>query len=261
MSNDPHHSPEMDEGTRRELVQLADGKLGGSRRAALEARVANSPDLAAGLRRQLVAATALRSLELGAPVGLRDRLERERQTAKPPPRRFVALGGFATAAAAAALLLFTFLPTGGGEQTLHEATQLAARPATQATGPAVASNPKLLAKSGDGVAFPNLEGEFGWRPAGSRSDELDGREATTVYYERGERRIGYTILAGEAIEPPPDSRTTRIAGVDFSGYREEGMQAVTWQRQGRTCVLAGRGVSEAELVELASWPGKGAVTF
>jgi hypothetical protein len=39
--------------------------------------------------------------------------------------------------------------------------------------------------------------EFGWRQVGSRMDPLDGRRAETVFYERGHRRIAYTIVSGE----------------------------------------------------------------
>lgn len=111
------------------------------------------------------------------------------------------------------------------------------------------------------MPFPNLEAEFGWRQAGDRGDELDGRRTRTVFYERGGRRIGYTILAGAPVDPPRGSRTQRIDGVAFAATREGGRRIVTWLRDGHTCVLAGRGVSQAELVELASWTGKGSVPF
>jgi hypothetical protein len=36
---------------------------------------------------------------------------------------------------------------------------------------------------------------------------------------------------------------------------------VTWLRDGRSCVLSGRGVSDEELLTLASWTGRGSVPF
>ena len=36
---------------------------------------------------------------------------------------------------------------------------------------------------------------------------------------------------------------------------------MTWERDGRTCVLTGMGVPAGTLVKLAAWKGKGAVDF
>ena len=41
----------------------------------------------------------------------------------------------------------------------------------------------------------------------------------------------------------------------------DGEPAVTWLRGGHTCVLAGQGVPEDTLLELAAWKGDGAVAF
>ncbi|HEX5609751.1 MAG TPA: hypothetical protein VFX45_06645 [Solirubrobacterales bacterium] len=263
MTDDRHDTAEIDERTERELTQLADGRLRGPKRLALEARISAEPQLAAALERQRVAAVALRTLELEVPAALRARVEAERRRKSAPARRrrLTIAGGLATATAAAALLAVMVLPTGSGEPSVDEAARLAASPATQATVAVDQSNPKLLVAASDGVPFPNLEGEFGWREAGARGDDLDGRHARTVFYERGGRRISYTIVAGEAIEQPPGARTRTIKGVEFASFEADGTRAVTWQRQGHTCVLASRDVSDEKLVELASWTGKGSVPF
>jgi hypothetical protein len=262
--NDPRSGKdEFDERTLRELTQLADGTLSGARRTALEERVRSSPELSAALERQRTAVAALRGLDVAAPAGLRARIEAERARPSAPVRRrrLSIAGGIAAAAAAAALVAVLVLPTGSGGPSVVEAAQLSDLPATQASVPVDPSNPKLLAASGDGVPFPNFEGEFGYREAGARSDELDGRETKTVYYERGGKRIGYTIVSGEALPWPGDARKTELNGVELRSTADGEKRIVTWLRDGRTCVLSGNEVSDAELLELASWKGEGSVPF
>ena len=263
MNGDPSHN-EIDERTERELAALADGRLDQPQRDALEARIASSPALAAALERQRTGLAALRALEpAGAPLALRERIEAERASPSRPvrKRRLQAFGALAGAAAAAALVITLVLPSGGAGPSVVEASALSELPAEQ---PAVAvdpANPKLLEASQSGVPFPNFEALFGWRQAGSRTDELDGRETTTVFYEKGGRRIGYTILSGDAIDPPDDAVPTNLNDVALDSLSEGERQIVTWLREGKTCVLAGDGVSDKELLELASWKGEGDVPF
>ena len=263
MTDPRSRKDELDERTRRELTQLADGTLSGARRTALEERIRTSPELTAALERQGTAVAALRGIDLPAPSGLRARIEaeRERPSAHLRRRRLSIAGGLAAAAAAAALVAVLVLPTGSGGPSVVEAAQLSDLPATQASVPVDPSNPKVLAASADGVPFPNLEGEFGWREAGARSDELDGREAKTVYYERGGKRIGYTIVSGKAIDPPDGAAKHELNGVALSTTDDGPKRIVTWLRGGRTCVMSGDEVSTAELLELASWKGEGSVPF
>ena len=261
-----HHSHnEIDERAERQLAALADGALGDRERAAIEARVRESPELAAALERQRASVAALGALrgELAAPAGLRARIEAERsRPSAPVRRRRLAFGGaLAGAAAAVALAAVLILPSGAGGPTVVEASRLAELPASVPTVPVDPANPKLLASSVDGVPFPSLEGEFGWRQAGERSDELDGRDTKTVFYERRGQRIGYTILSGDAIDPPEGSTPTTVNDVALNSTSEGGREIVTWLREGRTCVLSGEGVSREQLLELASWKGEGAVPF
>jgi hypothetical protein len=254
---------DLDERTQRELTQLADGTLGGAKRTALEERIETSPELAAALERQRSAVTALSEIDLPAPSGLRAQIDSERRRPSAPVRRrrLEIAGGLAGIAAAAALVALLVLPTGSGGPSVVEAAQLSDLPATQDSVPVDRSNPKLLAASGDGVPFPNLAGEFGYREAGARSDELDGRETKTVFYERGGKRIGYTIVSGKAIDPPDGAAKTELNGVALASTSDGPKRIVTWLRGGRTCVLSGDGVSTAELLELASWKGEGSVPF
>src|ERR687897_211549 len=114
---------ELDERTRRELAQLADGTLSGAKRDALEERIRTSPALAAALERQRTAVAALRGLEVTAPAGLRERIEAERRRPRATlrRRRFALAGGLAAAAATTALAAALVLPTGSGGPSVVEA--------------------------------------------------------------------------------------------------------------------------------------------
>ncbi len=91
-----------DEGRIREaeLAALADGSLAPERRAALEERVAASPDLADRLAEQERAVSLARSAaaEVEAPAALRARIEAQRRSrSMRRPRRFVLAGAAVTA--------------------------------------------------------------------------------------------------------------------------------------------------------------------
>ncbi|HEY3192755.1 MAG TPA: hypothetical protein VGJ61_08235 [Solirubrobacterales bacterium] len=261
MNRDQPHS-ELDERTRRQLASLADGSLQGHERAELEARLAASPTLRAALERQRAGSAALRGLQLGAPHSLRARVEAARAAPRRRTRRRPRLiaGTLAGAAAAAALVTVLLLPSGAGGPTVVEAARLSERPATGSVAVAP-SNPKLLAADVEGVPYPNWSEEFGWRQAGIRSDRLGDRDASTVFYERGGRRIAYTIVSGDGIHAPGGARTTVRNGVNLHSLDEGGRRIVTWWRDGRTCVLSSTGVGDRELLRLASWKGDGAVPF
>jgi anti-sigma-K factor RskA len=89
-----------------ELAALADGSLAPDRRDPLEARVAESSELADRLAEQQYAVALARSVagEVEAPVRLRARIEEQTRAARAPERRRLALFGAAAAALAAAAL-------------------------------------------------------------------------------------------------------------------------------------------------------------
>jgi hypothetical protein len=257
-----HEQPELDEQTIHELAQLADGSLGGWERAELEARVAHSPTLRAALERQRAGAGALRGLDLQPRPSLRERIATE---SAPAPRRArgrrLRIGGaLAGAAALIVLAAVLILPSGGANPTVVETAQLADRPATGTVG-VDPSNERLLAASVEGVPFPNWRREFGWHQAGTRSDELGGRTARTVFYENGGRRAAYTIVSGKGIPPPGGSTPATSNGVHVHSLADGGRRAVTWWRDGRTCVLSSADVGSRKLIQLATWKGDGAVPF
>jgi hypothetical protein len=166
----------------------------------------------------------------------------------------------ASAVAAAAALALIVLPA--GEPSVDDAAALAARSAADPAPTTQEGQPTLLATSFEGLAYPDWAREFGWRAVGERSDELEGRSTRTVFYENEEgRRIGYTIVSGEPLEPPSGGERSTIDGVEFETFAVDSTNGVTWLRDGHSCVLAGGGVERSTLLELAAWKGDGAVTF
>jgi anti-sigma factor RsiW len=132
-----------------------------------------------------------------------------------------------------------------------EAAQLAARPPTAPAPRSGDAAGTSLALDVDGVAFPDLLRAFGWRTVGVRHDRVDGRDATVVHYEKGARRIAYVIVAGSGLARPSGDETTRD-GVPYQTLQVNGRTAVTWRRDGRTCILIG-GAPRDELLALASY--------
>jgi hypothetical protein len=111
-----------------ELAALADGSLAPERRAALEARVAESSELADRLSEQERALTLTRSAaaEVEAPASLRARIDAERRARSAPrPRRFVLAGAAATAAAAVAAVVIGLTVFGSGTSGQHYEAALA----------------------------------------------------------------------------------------------------------------------------------------
>ena len=233
--------------------------MSGRRRAQLLAEIGRSPELAGRFEKQRRAVGALRSVDERAPAWLRARVEPERKRRR--SAFSLPLAGGLAAGAAFALILALVLPGGAGGPTVVEAAELAEQSAAApAPGPDPAE-PKLLDAQAAGLAFPAWAKEFGWRATGRRVDELDGRRAVTVFYEKDGRRIGYTIISGEPIEPPEEARRAAREGTVLHGLTADGRVIVTWLRGGTTCVLSGSGVAADVLFDLAAWKGKGAVGF
>ena len=102
-----------------ELAALADGSLAPERRAALEARVAASPELADRLGEQqravALAQNALNGVE--APAALRARIEAQRRGRRVrAPRRLVLIGAPAIAALAVGVGVVVFASGSSGER-------------------------------------------------------------------------------------------------------------------------------------------------
>ncbi len=122
----PMRRPREDEAGGQEIAELAalaDGSLAPDRRAALEARVAASPELADRLAEQRRAVALARSaaVEVEAPAALRARIEARRPARRPArPRRLVLVGAVATAVLAVAVGL-AVLDSGTSGERFHAA--------------------------------------------------------------------------------------------------------------------------------------------
>lgn len=238
-----------------ELCALADGTLPAERRAAVEARVAASPELQELVARQRRAVAATRALaNEPAPKSLRAEVEARLRARDSRRGRAWLLPrlGVAGAVAVAVAVVAVVLSGGPAGPTVADAAQLAARPATGPPPPGSGDGGTQLALEVEGVAFPDLLRSFGWRPVGLRRDELDGRDATTVFYAKGARRIAYVIVGGPGLPRPSEAQGSTRGGVLFQTLRVDGRLAVTWRRAGRTCVLIGAAPRD-ELLAVANY--------
>jgi len=204
----------------------------------------------------------IRAVDVSAPDGLHRRVQamvgpRERSNAELIRSRLRPT--LAAMVIAAALGVTIALVSGGGTQspsvsqaaalTLHAATL----PAPRQSG----ANSAQLDAAVDGVAFPYWEEPLGWRASGARTDTIGGRSIKTVFYAGAHgARIGYAIVAGT---PAPSVRGGTLlwrGGVPYRLLHVHGAPVVVWTRDGRLCVLSGRGVDGATLLRLASWEGR-----
>ena len=246
----------------RDLSALADGSLPEERRAATEAKVAASPELAAIVADQREAVEAVRATLPLAPDRLRARVHAMGAKSRPTHRRWLMpAGGLAAAAAAVAAALVLAIGGNAAAPTVADAAALTVRPAV-ASAPAPEQSRPLLEASVGGIAFPDWAAAFGWRAVGQRTDKLDGRHTVTVFYAKGSKRIGYTIVDGTALAWPDGARQTIRRGTDVRSIELSGRTVVTWRRDGHSCVMsAGKGVSRSELVTLAAWRDGGSLVY
>ena len=243
-----------------EISALADDTIDPVRRAAVEARIAASPELTALYERERRVVLALRQARSAdrAPERLRARIDAARPTrATASRRRFAYSGGLAGALAAIALALVLALPSGGpGAPSVADAAALAARGAIAPAPAPDPSNPAArLNQSVGAVYFPNWTSFLHWQAVGERTDRLSGRTAVTVYYVwdgSPAARIAYTIVSGPALAEPAWQRTWRD-GVELRTLTSDGRLVVSWRRSGDTCVLSGSGVTADVLQTLAAW--------
>ena len=145
------------------------------------------------------------------------------------------------------------LGSGGAGLTLAQAATLANRPAVAAVTQPREDQVTLPHLRGAGLPFPYWDDRFHWRATGSRTDRVDGRTLTTVFYRRGEQTVAYTIVSGAALTVATGTRIGTLS----AGERH----VVTWLRRGHTCVLSGRGVPFTSLIRLAEWRGHGRIPY
>jgi hypothetical protein len=176
------------------------------------------------------------------------------------PGRLALAGAVAITTLAAVLVL----ALGVGSQsapTVAEAATLATRAATAPSPLPDAAHPTLTRASFAGVRYPDWKDRFGWRLAGQRTDAIDGRTTRTVFYRHTHHRIGYTVVSGKPLKRPGHAQRFVVNGLQMLAYKDGRRDVVTFERNGRTCILAGVVHRRSTLVKLASWKADGAIAF
>jgi hypothetical protein len=207
---------------------------------------------------------ALRALdEVRAPDALRLAVadavaaaERRHAARRRPLARLGALRPPAFAAAgmalavAIALVVVIVSTSGTGAPTVQQVADVALRPPV-AAAPAARPGGELLTAHVDAIVYPTWA-RVGWHAVGMRTDTVGGHALRTVFYADAQgRRIGYAIA--DAALPVDGGRVVVRRGAQLRVLTRGGAEVVTWRRDGHTCILAGRGVDVARLVQLASY--------
>jgi hypothetical protein len=177
-----------------ELAALADGSLAPERRAALEARVAASSELAERLAEQQRAVTLARSAaaEVEAPAALRARVETQRPVRRVRPRRLVLIGAPAIAALAVGIGVVVFGSSTSSERfhAALAATELVPGAKGDATLTKTASGWRIEL---DATGLPRL--------AGGRFYEAWLRNAAGVLVPIGTFNEGRTVTLWAGVSP------------------------------------------------------------
>jgi hypothetical protein len=241
----------------QDLAALADGSLPAERAKQVEQRILASPEHTHQLAEQRRVIELLRSSEVTAPDSLhrtiRGRLANSRHGRSRIARRWT-LAAAAGLAIVAVLAITLALNTDSPEApTVLQASRLALRPATEPSPAENTHNRRLLTSSVDGIAYPYWGKRFGFKTDGARKDRLGGRAVMTVFYSNAKsQRIGYSIVAGSALDIPA-GKTWKWSGVSFQVVSATDTTIVTWRRGGHTCILPSQGVASQTLLHLASW--------
>jgi hypothetical protein len=273
--------PDVDAALAADLAALADGSLDAAVRAEVQERVGSSPEIDTLLDEQRRALSLLASAgDVQAPEALHARVEElasrrrwsawgapaRKEGSAPAPRqgRRAGVAAAVLATVAAALAIGLVVGSGGSSgPTLGEYAALGSLPATAGAPHKLPGARSLLAAHVEGVPFPYWEDRFGWRASGVRSDKLDGRAVTTVFYGGHDgSHVAYSIVAGT---PPPLSGGSGAArggaavwrgGVRYWIQNVDGRSTIVWLRNGRRCIISGYDLSPRALLALASWNGE-----
>jgi hypothetical protein len=167
------------------------------------------------------------------------------------------LGGLLAAAGAVAAVLVVLglfagriLDDGSSAPDVRTVAPVALRAPT-APAPAARPGGELLAAHAGPIAFPTWT-RAGWQAVGARRDTIRGHDVRTVFYaDAAGRRIGYAIA--DADLPVSGGRLVTRHGAQLRVLDRGATAIVTWRRDGRTCVLAGRDVPVGRLLTLASY--------
>jgi hypothetical protein len=205
----------------------------------------------------------VRAIDVRAPESLhrqvekmvadRSRGERAGRPARPRSRGLAPrLAGAMIVLVAVGIAIVAGVGGGSSALSIRQASRLTLRAATTPAPGQSTGNANNLTLAVDDVAFPYWEDRFGWRATGARSDTLDGRAVTTVFYSdaRG-HRIGYAIVSGAGAQALSGGTLVMRGRTPYRLLSEDGLPVVSWLRAGHLCVVSGRGVSQATLLRLA----------
>jgi hypothetical protein len=212
------------------------------------------------LARKGEALIAAAAADVRAPQSLREAIERDREhaaaRARTPFWRRHRWGLAAASAAAAALVVGAItLETGNNTEPSLTGVYTAARfDPTEAAPRRLGGEPPVLDAQVGNLAFPDWEKSFGWKAVGRREDELSGRVVTTVFYRNPDgARLGYAVVAGDALGGNPPGREVTRKGKTYNVAPSGERTIVTWTQQGQTCVIvAPSTVPRSSLVALAA---------
>jgi hypothetical protein len=194
-----------------------------------------------------------------APHALRTRIEAERE--RTLVRRMVVkrmkLSGVLAGCAAVLGAGVALLAPAHGAPSALDAAALAERGATAAAPRVSSSQEHLLAVAVGGVPFPRWQERFPWKPSGQRTDELNGRQTLTVFYdgvrEAPHVRLGYTIVDGAPLAWPDGTKVVTANQVDVHLLHRDGRVMAFWRAHGHTCVISAPDtVPDDRMVALAS---------
>jgi hypothetical protein len=213
------------------------------------------------LAREGEALISAATADVHAPQSLREAIERDRQRAAVRARApfwrrhrwgVVAAGTAAAALAAVALAL----ETGGdnGDPSLDKVYATAQLNPTSAAPAVAGGEPPVLDANVGALEFPDWREKFGWKAVGRRESDLAGRRVTTVFYRNAEgARLGYAVVAGDALGGNPAGRPVEHKGKTYDVARGDERTIVTWTQQGHTCaIVAPSEVPQSTLVDLAA---------
>lgn len=195
---------------------------------------------------EIGAAIRDRTADVRAPDELRARVAAQRAGRTRSNRRSAA------ATVAVVLAAIVFVMDGAGPTV----SQVAVAALNPPTGPAPdidRDDRRFLEVEVGGLRFPSYERPWDWKAVGTRTDEVEGRHAVTVIYRQGDRGVHYTIVDGDPLERPAGARLRKFDGTQFAVTRRGGADVISWELDGRTCVLASQTVDAAGLMRIAAW--------
>ena len=166
------------------------------------------------------------------------------------------------AGAAAVVAVVVLVGGGTAEPTVAQAAVLTSRAPQLGVAEPVADRQTLPGVRAAGLTYPYWEDHFGYKAHGVRRDSLDGRQVTTVFYGRGASQVAYEIVSGPPLrQGGPVATTATLQGVRLWSMPTPAGQAVSWMRDGHTCILISSHTDLTALLHLAAWHQGGRVPY